>query len=89
MGIYITAVEDAMRRVIQDISSSPATPSGSHPHGVASNTIVSPGKRTRGSGRRRPRKRGSGDSARNCADDESDDLEPNDGVSLLQFHNAR
>lgn len=84
VGLYITAVNDAMRRVTKDNSLSPAAPSGSHAYEAAPGAIGSSSKRTRGSMRRRPRKRGSGDSARNFADDASDDSDPEDDVRLLK-----
>lgn len=88
VGVYITAVDDAMRRVVRDTSSEllihPSDSALGVPLKLEGNitTVASSNKRARGSGRERPRKRGSGDSARGFAELESVDLEPDAAVSL-------
>jgi hypothetical protein len=79
VGLYISAVDDAMSRVDLDDLAKLATPRNNSATETAPKSngyvklIKSPTKRARRSGRGRPRKRGSGDNARNFTDDESSD----------------
>ena len=79
VGLYISTVDDAMSRVDLDDLAKLATPRNNSATETAPKSdghvtpIKSPTKRARRSGYGRPRKRGSGDNARNFTDDESSD----------------
>lgn len=87
VGLYISAVDDAMRRVILEDTPWNSLPSGNTVAGVAQKPdgrltkIKSSSKRARRSDRERPRKRGSGDSFRDPTDGESDGLQSDTLVS--------